>query len=67
MPIKAQIEETTSDCDKEKPQERLAKLAGGVAVDKPYGLMNRPTDNASTIAAKIVERIAPEKLDSLRP
>ena len=30
--IKAQIEETTSDFDREKPQERLAKLAGGVAV-----------------------------------
>ena len=30
--IKAQIEETTSDFDKEKLQERLAKLAGGVAV-----------------------------------
>jgi chaperonin GroEL len=32
--IKAQIEETTSDYDKEKPQERLAKLAGGVAIIK---------------------------------
>ena len=30
--IKAQIESTTSDYDKEKLQERLAKLAGGVAV-----------------------------------
>src|SRR5699024_4849106 len=30
--IKAQIEETTSDYDKEKLQERLAKLSGGVAV-----------------------------------
>jgi chaperonin GroEL (HSP60 family) len=30
--IKAQIEETTSDYDKEKLQERLAKLACGVAV-----------------------------------
>mgnify|MGYP003337937822 CR=1 FL=1 len=30
--IKAQIAETTSDYDKEKLQERLAKLAGGVAV-----------------------------------
>src|SRR5690606_25278511 len=30
--IKAQIEETSSDYDKEKLQERLAKLAGGVAV-----------------------------------
>lgn len=32
--IKAQIEETTSDFDKEKLQERLAKLSGGVAVIK---------------------------------
>ncbi|MDR3545948.1 MAG: chaperonin GroEL [Candidatus Limnocylindrales bacterium] len=32
--IKAQIEETTSDYDREKLQERLAKLAGGVAVIK---------------------------------
>ena len=32
--IKAQIEKTTSDYDKEKLQERLAKLSGGVAVIK---------------------------------
>jgi len=32
--IRAQVEETTSDYDKEKLQERLAKLAGGVAVIK---------------------------------
>ncbi|MCI9595762.1 MAG: chaperonin GroEL [Firmicutes bacterium] len=32
--LKAQIEETTSDFDKEKTQERLAKLSGGVAVIK---------------------------------
>ena len=32
--IKAQIEEATSDYDKEKLQERVAKLAGGVAVIK---------------------------------
>jgi chaperonin GroEL len=32
--IKAQIEETTSDYDREKLQERLAKLAGGVAIIK---------------------------------
>ena len=32
--IKAQIENSTSDYDKEKLQERLAKLAGGVAVIK---------------------------------
>src|SRR6266487_621835 len=35
--IKAQIEETTSDYDKEKLQERLAKLAGGVAVMRVGG------------------------------
>ena len=35
--IKAQIEDTTSDYDKEKLQERLAKLAGGVAVIKVGG------------------------------
>ena len=35
--IKAQIEETTSDYDKEKLEERLAKLAGGVAVIKAGG------------------------------
>jgi chaperonin GroEL len=35
--LKAQIEETTSDYDKEKLQERLAKLAGGVAIIKVGG------------------------------
>ena len=35
--IKVQIEETTSDYDKEKLQERLAKLAGGVAIIKVGG------------------------------
>ncbi|MBF0251824.1 MAG: chaperonin GroEL [Alphaproteobacteria bacterium] len=35
--IRAQVEETTSDYDKEKLQERLAKLAGGVAVIKVGG------------------------------
>ena len=35
--IKVQIEETTSDYDKEKLQERLAKLAGGVAVIRVVG------------------------------
>ena len=32
--VRAQIEETTSDYDREKLQERVAKLAGGVAVIK---------------------------------
>ena len=36
--IRAQIEETTSDYDREKLQERLAKLAGGVAVIKRWRL-----------------------------
>src|SRR5256714_1533737 len=36
--IKAQVEETTSDYDKEKLQERLAKLAGGVAIIRVVGL-----------------------------
>src|SRR5204863_6622576 len=35
--IKVQIEDTTSDYDKEKLQERLAKLAGGVAIIKVGG------------------------------
>jgi chaperonin GroEL len=35
--IKAQIEETTSDYDREKLQERLAKLAGGVAIIRVGG------------------------------
>jgi chaperonin GroEL len=35
--IKAQIEDTTSDYDREKLQERLAKLAGGVAVIRVGG------------------------------
>jgi chaperonin GroEL len=35
--IKSQIEDTTSDYDKEKLQERLAKLAGGVAIVKVGG------------------------------
>ncbi len=36
--LRAQIEETTSDYDKEKLQERLAKLAGGVAIIKVGGI-----------------------------
>ena len=35
--IRSEINETTSDYDKEKLQERLAKLAGGVAVIKVGG------------------------------
>jgi chaperonin GroEL len=40
--IRAQIEETTSDYDREKLQERLAKLAGGVAIIK----VGAPTETA---------------------
>ncbi len=36
--IRAQVEETTSDYDREKLQERLAKLAGGVAVIRVGGV-----------------------------
>jgi chaperonin GroEL len=36
--LRAQIEESTSDYDKEKLQERLAKLAGGVAIVKVGGI-----------------------------
>jgi chaperonin GroEL len=32
--LKVHVDETTSDYDREKPQERLAKLSGGVAVIK---------------------------------
>jgi chaperonin GroEL (HSP60 family) len=39
--IKAEIEETTSDYDREKLQERLAKLAGGVAVIRVGGATAR--------------------------
>jgi chaperonin GroEL len=39
--IRRQIEETTSDYDREKLQERLAKLAGGVAVIN-VGAATRP-------------------------
>ena len=43
--LRTQIEETTSDCDREKRQERLAKLVGGVAVIKvgalPQGRRDR--------------------------
>jgi len=35
--LRAQIEETTSDYDKEKSRERLAKLAGGVAITRVGG------------------------------
>ncbi len=65
--IKAQIEETTSDYDKEKLQERLAKLAGGVAVLKVGGATevevkekkDRVDDALAATRAAIEEGIVP--------
>src|SRR5476651_738285 len=65
--IKAQIEETTSDYDKEKLQERLAKLAGGVAVIKVGGATeievkekkNRVEDALNATRAAVEEGIVP--------
>ena len=51
--LKAQIEETTSDYDKEKLQERLAKLAGGVAIIKVGG------DALNATRAAVEEGIVP--------
>ena len=44
--IRAQIEETTSDYDKEKLQERLAKLAGGVAIIRVGGASESRSEGA---------------------
>jgi len=65
--IKAQIEETTSDYDKEKLQERLAKLAGGVAVIKVGGASeievkekkDRVEDALNATRAAVEEGIVP--------
>ena len=65
--IKAQIEETTSDYDKEKLQERLAKLAGGVAVIRVGGATevevkerkNRVDDAMHATRAAVEEGILP--------
>merc|ERR1712078_408139 len=65
--IRAQIEETTSDYDKEKLQERLAKLAGGVAVIKVGGATevevkekkDRVEDAMHATRAAVVEGILP--------
>ncbi len=51
--IKAQIEETTSDYDREKLQERLAKLAGGVAIIRVGGATEVPCANASRLSQAI--------------
>ena len=65
--IKAQIEETTSDYDKEKLQERLAKLAGGVAVIRVGGATevevkekkDRVEDALNATRAAVEEGIVP--------
>jgi len=65
--IKAQIEETTSDYDREKLQERLAKLAGGVAVLRVGGATeievkerkDRVDDALNATRAAVQEGIVP--------
>ena len=65
--IKQQIEETTSDYDKEKLQERLAKLAGGVAVIRVGGATevevkekkDRVDDALNATRAAVEEGIVP--------
>ena len=57
--IKAQIEETTSDYDREKLQERLAKLLGGVAVIKVGGATEVEVKEARTAPTTRSTRRAP--------
>ncbi len=65
--IKAQIEETTSDYDREKLQERLAKLAGGVAIIRVGGATevevkekkDRVDDALNATRAAVEEGIVP--------
>jgi len=65
--IRAQVEETTSDYDREKLQERLAKLAGGVAVIKVGGSTevevkertDRVNDALNATRAAVEEGIVP--------
>ena len=65
--LKAQIEETTSDYDKEKLQERLAKLAGGVAIIRVGGATetevkerkDRVEDALNATRAAVEEGIVP--------
>jgi chaperonin GroEL len=67
LQIKAQIEDTTSDYDKEKLQERLAKLAGGVAVIRVGGVTetevkerkDRIDDALNATRAAVEEGIVP--------
>ena len=75
--IKAQVEETTSDYDREKLQERLAKLAGGVAIIRVGGATevevkekkDRVDDalNASAAECGVDVRIPPLAVDLQRP
>ena len=73
--IKAQIEDTTSDYDKEKLQERLAKLAGGVAVIRVGGSTevevkekkDRVDDAMHATKAAVEEGIVLRRRRSLRP
>jgi chaperonin GroEL len=65
--IKAQIEETTSDYDREKLQERLAKLAGGVAIIRVGGASetevkekkDRVDDALNATRAAVEEGVSP--------
>jgi chaperonin GroEL len=65
--IKAQIEETTSDYDREKLQERLAKLAGGVAIIRVGGATevevkekkDRVEDALNATRAAVEEGVSP--------
>jgi chaperonin GroEL len=65
--IKSQIEETTSDYDKEKLQERLAKLAGGVAIIRVGGSTevevkekkDRVEDAVNATKAAVAEGVVP--------
>jgi len=65
--IRAQVEETTSDYDKEKLQERLAKLAGGVAIIKVGGATeievkerkDRVEDAMNSTRAAVEEGVVP--------
>jgi chaperonin GroEL len=62
--IKAEIEETTSDYDREKLQERLAKLAGGVAVIRVGGateveVKERKDDAMHATRAAVEEGVLP--------
>ena len=65
--IRAQIEETTSDYDKEKLQERLAKLAGGIAVIRVGGATeievkerkDRVDDALNSTRAAVQEGVVP--------